>query len=133
MNFRLSKDATMQALGFGSIAVVIGAFFSWPLQLNSEVIIEAISPLANTWWRLLVLFLAAAVIALTLARKKHIALAEYVGTIACFVLLCPLFSVFAGLPKDLGWIALLLFFGGMTLILAVSALISITTLQLVRR
>lgn len=133
MSLRLSKDATISALFLGSIAVVIGAFLSWPLQFNTNAVIEAISTLTNTWWRLLLLFLAVGAIAFTLAKKNNIALAEYVGTVANFVLLAPLLFVLAGLPKDIGWVSMLLFFGGMTLILAVSALISITTLQLVRR
>lgn len=133
MNFKLSKDATISAIGLGSIAVVIGTFLSWPLQFNSNAVIDAISPLVNTWWRLLLLFLAVGAIAFTLAKKNHIALAEYVGTIANFVLLAPLLVVLAGLPKDIGWVAILLFFGAMTLILSVSALISIATFQVVRR
>jgi cbb3-type cytochrome oxidase subunit 3 len=82
---------------------------------------------------LLLLFLTVGAIAFTLAKRNNIALAEYVGTVANFVLLAPLLVDLAGLPKDIGLVAMLLFFGGMTLILAVSALFSISTLQLFSR
>lgn len=129
MSFRLSKEAAVHSIYMGLIAIALGVALTWPMQINWEAIIEKLSPLSNTWWRVLLLSLGINIVALALVRKKRLALAEYVGTIAWLALFYPLLSFLAGLPSDLGIKALFFVFGGLTIIISLSAFIAITVLR----
>lgn len=129
MNYRLSKGVVVKSLSTGIAAIVVGAALTLPMQINWAAISEQISPLSNTWWRVLLFSIGMGVMALLLVIKKYIALAEYVGTIACFALFYPLLTLFAGLPSDLGIKALFFVFGGLTTIISLSAFVAITILQ----
>ena len=129
MSYRLSKGVVVKSLSTGIAAIVVGAALTLPMQINWAAIAEQISPLSNTWWRVLLLSIGMGVLALFLVRKKYVALAEYVGTIACLALLYPLLALFAGLPSYLGIKALFFVFGGLMVIISLSAFMAITALQ----
>ena len=130
MAFKLSKKTTYLYLTTGILTIALGIIITMPMPYNWEAVTEQMSPVLDTWWRGLVLFFAGSAIAFFLARSGRVATAEYIGTLACMVLLFPLLGLLAGIPDSVGLRTLPLVFGGLTTITSASALMAIFILQL---
>lgn len=116
----------------GSISLFTGIYLLSPVDFDYQKAIDHIGiPIT---FRSVLLVLALGFASLGLYWKGYKAAGEYVGAFACVFVLMPLIGVFAGLPKDVNYLGLLLIFNGVTVgIFTASAFTSITLLDYTKK
>lgn len=129
---RITKGNLLFAATMGSISLITGISFLLPVDFDYQKAIDHIGiPIT---FRAVLLVLALGFVSSRLYRKGYKATAEYVGAFACVFLLMPLMGAFAGLPKGVNYLGLLLIFNGVTVgIFTASAFTSITLLDYTKK
>ncbi len=126
--FKLNLEAFNALFPMSVLLIIIGIIFSLPMEYSTYKVLEILSPLLETWWRLaifLVLFIGAS---LYLHGNMPI-LSEWLGSIGFFALFYPLLGLLAGLPTNIGWPGLFITLGTMMTISLVSGWSSLKLIQ----
>lgn len=128
LKLRLTKGNLLFAATMGSLSLLTGIFLLSPVDFDYQKAIDHIGiPIT---FRSALLVVALGLASLGLYRKGYKAIGEYVGAFACVFVLMPLIGVFAGIPRNVNYLGLLLLFNGVTVgIFTASAFISITLLE----
>lgn len=125
---RLEPDVAKHFISVGTGLTAIGAVVSMPMEYSLGPVIDALYPLFETWPRLMTIIIWFTMVAYVLRRRSP-AVAEWFGAFAVIAVLSPMFSLIAGLPKDVGWPLVVIALGGMLLVFSLSAWTSATVMR----
>lgn len=128
MSFGITKGGYVNAVYLSLFSIAIGMLFNWHLQFDVDALGAALAPYGDIWWKLIAISCVFLAMAFLMLKTGFAFISQAVGAFAFFILLSPALILLSALQGDLNPMALFLLFGLMSLVIALSGLLSVLTL-----